>query len=277
MKISEIPSSLYYSLKLRLGNGKPPEPVQRAVPVILSLTSIPSRLGTLDITIKSLKKQDASPEKIILWLHEELKNQLPSRLEKLQDDLFEIRYSSYTFSHRKLIHAIQHFPDKVIITCDDDVIYPPDILSIIYEEHLTYPTDIIGNRCRVITYKDDELLSYNQWPFVSGRVSQAEFVMPVGAFCTLYPPHSLDHEVLDVDLFLKLAPKADDLWFKAMALKNGILSRSNSHIIKTPIPIIGTQKVALKKINKDQDFNRTQWLQICDHYGWDKEKIKDLV
>lgn len=277
MKISEIPSSIYHSLKLRLGSGHPDSSSNRQIPVIVSLTSIPSRLSTLDITIKSIKRQNSTPEKIILWLHEDLRNQLPARLAKLQDDLFEIRYSPYTFSHRKLIHCLTEFPDKIIVTCDDDVIYPSDILSIIYEEHMTFPKDIIGNRCRVITYKDKELLPYNQWPFVQGRMSQPELVMPVGAFCTLYPPHSLDPMTTQVDLFLELAPKADDLWFKAMAVKNGTLSRCNSKLIKTPIPILGTQGVALKKVNKDQDFNRTQWMQICEYFKWDEETIIDLI
>jgi hypothetical protein len=277
MKISEIPFSVYHSLKLRLGSGSfEPDPT-RAIPVILSLTSIPSRLNTLDITIKSLKRQESIPEKIILWLHEDLKNQLPKRLEDLVDDLFEIRYSPYTFSHRKLIHCLTDFPDHTIITCDDDVIYAPDILRKIYQEHLKFPKDIVGNRCRVITYQDNELLPYNSWPFVHGRTIQCELVMPVGAFCTLYPPHSLDDMTTDVDLFLKLAPKADDLWFKAMALKKGTLSRCNSRYIKTPIPILGTQGVALKKINKDQDYNRVQWLQICKYFDWDHDAIIDLV
>ena len=277
MKISEIPSSIYHSIKLRYGNARNAKREQLKIPVIISLTSIPTRLSTLDITIKSLKKQDTLPEKIILWLHEDLKDKLPSRLERLQDDLFEIRYSPYTFSHRKLIHTLDAFPEHIVITCDDDVMYHPNIIRIAYEEHLKYPKDIIGNRCRIITYKNNELLPYNRWPFVNGRASQPEMVMPVGAFCTLYPPHSLDPLYSDVDLFLKLAPKADDLWFKAMALKKGTLSRSNARAIRTPIPIIGTQEVALKKVNKDQDYNRVQWLQICNHFNWDKEKIKNLV
>ena len=44
------------------------------LPIIVSLTTIPQRLGKVHITIRSLFSQKGQPEKIILWLHESLKN-----------------------------------------------------------------------------------------------------------------------------------------------------------------------------------------------------------
>ncbi len=277
MKISELPASVINSLKLRYGTSVQRDVDKPQIPVIVSLTSIPSRLHTLDITIESLKRQSVVPEKIILWLHEKMVGQLPTRLEKMQDKIFEIRYSPFTFSHRKLIHCLDAFPEKAVITCDDDVIYDSKVIETLYNEHKNYPNHIIGNRCRAITYKNGELLSYNNWPFVDGSANPSNFLMPVGAFCTIYPPNSLDPLATDVDLFMELAPKADDLWFKAMALKKGTLSRCNSQEIQPLIPIMGTQKIALKKINKDRDYNRVQWLQICEYFKWDEQKIEELI
>lgn len=278
MKLSEIPSSLYHSLRLSLKSKKSlGSHVQKEVPVVVSLTSIPSRLRTLHITIRSMMLQTYKPLKIVLWLHEDLHNQLPKALRALQGDLFEIRYSKYTFSHRKLIHSLVDFPEVPIITCDDDVIYHSDTIKGIYEAHLKNPGCVIGNKCREIAYGNDGVLSYNQWPFlVDGKFYHKELIMPVGAFCVLYPVGALHHQVHDVNLFMELAPRADDLWFKAMALKNGTSSIENpTHIIE-PIPIMGTQFIALKKENKGQDKNRVQWNAIQQHFHWDKEKILDL-
>ncbi len=278
MKLSEIPKSLSASIKMvlipksKLGNK-----YQKKIPVIVSLTSIPTRLRTLHITIRSMMQQDYLPEKIVLWLKEDLKDKIPKRLARLQGDLFEIRYSAYGFSHRKLIHSINAFPDKTIITCDDDVIYQSDTLKIIYEEHLKHPEQIIGNRCRKMTYENGKINSYSKWPFVANPAEQGAHNMPVGAFCVLYPAHSLHSDVQDVDLFMKLAPKADDLWFKAMAVINHTKSLQNTSQPDIPIPIMGTQFVALKKVNKGQDFNRVQWQQICDYYDLTKEKIEKLL
>ena len=80
------------------------------IPVIVSLTSIPSRLSTLHLTIRSLLNQDKRPKKIILWLHHSLKKEIPKNLAALENDLFEIMYSDLICSHRKLIHSLTLFP-----------------------------------------------------------------------------------------------------------------------------------------------------------------------
>nr|WP_042290346.1 glycosyl transferase [Nonlabens ulvanivorans] len=278
MKLSEIPGSIYHSARMlcisRKKLGK--NPVKR-IPVIVSLTSIPTRLKTLSITIRSMMMQEYQPEKIILWLKEDLKDEIPASLRKLEGDLFEIRFSKYGFSHRKLIHSLEAFPDKAIITCDDDVIYHPSTLRITYEEYLKYPQSVIGNRCRNITYKDGKLLSYGKWPFINQMPPDPQLVMPVGAFCVLYPAGSLDSRVQDVELFMKLAPKADDLWFKMMAVLNGTLSIKNSSKIIDPVPIMGTQFVALKTVNKGQDLNRVQWNALMDYFKLTPEKLKEKI
>ena len=37
----------------------------------------------------------------------------------------------------------------------------------------------------------------------------------------LYPPHSLKADMMDVELFTKLAPSTDDIWFWAAGAANG--------------------------------------------------------
>jgi hypothetical protein len=62
-----------------------------------------------------------------------------------------------------------------------------------------------------------------------------------------------------------------------MAILKGTLSLQNSNRPEVPVPIMGTQFVALKKVNKGQDFNRVQWEQICSHYQLSEDKIEDLL
>ena len=237
------------------------------LPVIVTLTSIPSRIKTLSITIKSLLAQDRTPEKIVLWLNEELKGNLPKGLSKLQSDLFEIRFSPYHFSHRKLLHSLLAFPDKILITCDDDMIYHSSALRLTYEQHLKHPDKVIGNRCREISYyQDGSVKPYLQWPFVIRPLKDERLLMPVGAFLVLYPPHVLKDIVTNVELFTKISPKSDDLWFKTCTLLNDRLSISSDRPPPEPIPIFGTQSVALKHINNTEDFKRKQWENIIAHF-----------
>ncbi|MET1260010.1 glycosyltransferase family A protein [Flagellimonas sp. DF-77] len=270
MKLSEIPVSFYHQARLALkkpsqlqGKGKP------RLPVIVSLTSIPSRLHALSTTVRSLLCQDALPEKIVLWLHHDLEETLPRSLASLQGDIFEIRYSPYTFSHRKLIHSLDAFPDRIIITCDDDLIYHPSALKMTYEQHLKHPDCVIGNRCREISYDaEGAVRSYLQWPFVKEAKVDPWLLMPVGAFLVLYPPGILDEEAKNVDLFTEIAPKSDDLWFKTCALLKGKRSMASTNPPPEPIPVWGTQKVALKHVNNKMDFNRNQWEAISKHFGF---------
>ena len=91
------------------------------VEVVISLTSIPSRLSSLHLTIKSLLNQSISFEKVVLWWHQDLEHTLPPALQKLQGKRFEIHYSATTEPHRKLVETLKLHPDRVIVTCDDDM------------------------------------------------------------------------------------------------------------------------------------------------------------
>lgn len=269
MKLTEIPNSFYNSIILAC---KPiqafNETKKERIPVIVSLTTIPSRIKTLHITIRSLLNQEVLPEKIVLWLNDSYKSKIPSHLEKLLGSTFEIRFSPFTFSHRKLIHSLEDFPNKIIITCDDDLIYHPSSLKLLYEEHKENPNVVIGNRCRKITYdSNNNLLPYLQWSFVKKNNPEEKLIMPVGAFLVLYPPNILDKRFNNIKLINQLAPKADDLWFKVMALLNNSISIQAQNPPPLPIPIIATQKHSLKKTNARLDYNRIQWKQITDYFG----------
>ncbi|WP_282049649.1 zinc-binding alcohol dehydrogenase [Maribacter aquivivus] len=269
MKLKEIPVSIYNSIKLlALSSKSMITEDKKEIPVIVSLTSIPSRLGTLHLTIRSLLNQNARPKKIILWLHHSLKNEIPKKLATLENDLFEIMYSDLTCSHRKLIHSLELFPNDIIVTCDDDMMYRPNWLGLLHKEHQAHPNKIIANQTRYITYnKLGELQSYKSWVFDKNLKFRESAVIPIGAEGVLYPPKSLSEKVTDTALFLELAPKADDLWFKAMAFLRGTESMHAKNKAKTPIPIIGSQKKSLKKSNIGGDKNKTQWLAITNYFN----------
>ena len=269
MKLSEFGPSLYHSTRLKLiPTSKIKRKASTQLPIIVSLTTIPTRLNKVAITVRSLLKANPQPEKIVLWLNDELQSTIPSRLFELQGDVFEIRYSQYTFSHRKLIHSLQVFPEATVITVDDDMIYHPKVFELLYKSHLKYPNTVIANRIRYISYDDEgNVLPYLQWPHVSNSSESKDNMMPVGACGVLYPPGIFDQRVTNVDLIQKISPKSDDLWFKTMALLHGTKARLAPEMSPDPIPIIGSQKVSLKKVNVKQDYNRKQWEHIVSYFS----------
>ncbi|WP_298472636.1 glycosyltransferase [uncultured Maribacter sp.] len=267
--IKELPLSILHSCKLSLISGTSKKILSKEkLPVVVSLTSIEPRLKTLHLVIKSLIKQEELPQKIILWLNNDLKPKVPKSLLKLQSSLFEIRYSELNCSHRKLIHTLDLFPNKIIVTCDDDLIYRKEWLSLLFKAHKKKPNVVIGNKTVHINHDaSSNPLPFKNWRQPLNNIINPKSFLPIGAWGVLYPPNSLNQKVTDVELFLKLAPKADDLWFKAMSLLNKTNSIEAKEKAREPIPIIGSQKVSLKKDNIGKDKNTTQWINLSNHFN----------
>ena len=243
------------------------DPAAPSLPIIVSFTSIPSRFQVIHLTVRSILAATKKPEKIVLWLNEQLKNNLPKSLTDVVGARFEIRYVEGNLPHRKLLHSLQAFPEKVIVTCDDDMMYSPEWLQRLYQDHLDYPADIIANECRGINYDaEGETRPYYYWYKEDGKAVTYDSLLPLGYGGVLYPPRCLHDDVFKAELYLKLAPKADDLWFKAMALLKGTAARRASNSPQKPIPIFNSQSVSLKATNVKQDGNRLQWEAIAQHY-----------
>ncbi|TAI49389.1 zinc-binding alcohol dehydrogenase [Flagellimonas allohymeniacidonis] len=268
MKVKEIPLSLYSQTKLTYKSKEKLVASKKQLPIMVSLASIPSRLSIVHLAIRSILNQNVLPEKIVLWLHKDLESKIPKKLSALVGSIFEIRYSEETSSHRKLVETLKIYPQSTVITCDDDMMYRSNWLSQLYKMHKDFPNKIVANQVRCIAYdKNEQLLSYKDWPFTKMPCTKVNNALPIGAGGTLYPHDVLHPQVLDKVLYMKLAPKADDLWFKAMALLKGTVSIPSSYAVKEPIPIWGSQKVSLKKINISEDKNRTQWLALTEHFN----------
>lgn len=269
MKLKEFPSAIYHRLRLNcLSASKLKTGTTAGIPVIVSLTSIPSRLKTLHLVIRSLLNQEVTPLKIVLWLNNDLEEKLPKKLRLLEGNIFEIRFSAMTCSHRKLVHSLKAFSENTIITCDDDLLYRKDWLKLLYQAHLHNPEVIFANQTRYINYDENgELLPYTAWAYKKGTRFNQKAIIPIGAGGVLYPPNCLDIRTINSVLFLKLTPKADDLWFKAMALLQGTDSFLADKRPKSPIPIFGSQKYSLKKTNIGADKNREQWLAVSQYFN----------
>ena len=96
-------------------------------------------------------------------------------------------------------------------------------------------------------------------------------ILPIGAEGVLYPPRSLDPRFENENLFMELAPKADDLWFKSMSLLQGTACKLAANRYKNAIPIMGSQKSSLKHINIKKDYNTAQWQQLVSFFELDIE------
>lgn len=266
MKVKEYPISLYNSLLFALINSSQiAKADSKPLNVVVSLTSIPSRFSILHLTLKSVLSQNPKPKKIYLWLNEEHKDLIPKKVKQLEGDVLQVKYTHLTCSHKKLIHTLQLEPSLPIVTCDDDVLYRKNWLNTLFESHLRTPNQIVAHRVRCISYDaSGNLLPYKYW--VCNANFNPKSVMPIGVEGVLYPPGVFSDLIQNEELFLKLAPKNDDLWFKAVALHENVVSRVADNSPLPSIPIANTQKISLKNFNVKQDMNYTQWLQLSEYF-----------
>ena len=216
--------------------------------IIVSLTSFPERMYDISYCLYSLLNQSFKPDKVILWLAD---SQFPNKENDIPDDVLNLKKNGLTIkwcsdlkSFKKIIPALNEYPDSYIVTADDDIYYPQDWLENIWQNYQKYPNTIIASRVRQIEFNYDKTLrSYNDWGF-SDEYSSSFCNFFTGAGGTLFFPGALSHLTTNESLFLKLCPSCDDVWLWAMAVIN-----------KTKITSIGNPLKYLTYINILREIN----------------------
>ena len=239
--------------------------------VVLSLTTFPARIQYVHLAIKSLLNQTVKPDKVILWLAEDQfhKVEIPEQLKELCEYGLEIRYCKENImAHKKYFYAMQEFPNDIIVTYDDDIIYTEDSLEKLLRMHKQFPQAIICNRGREIEIENGEVAPYKHWK-VSGRVPKgvpSYRVMASTGAGTLYPPRCMPEETFNIDKIRQLALTADDLWMKVMSIKGDVPVVKSQTRTKALCISKNKQKITLAHKNVDQNLNDQVMRELLEHY-----------
>lgn len=197
----------------------------RTIPVIISLTSFPSRIERIWITLESLLRQTMKPDRIMLWLSlDQFPNKeqdLPESLVSLIERGLEIEFVEGDIkSHKKYYYVMSKYPDSIIVTADDDIYYPEDMLENLWKEHEMNREAVICSYARCLEWNESSkiLESSRIWKYIKKRHEGYGIFFGTGGG-VLFPPirSSLYKDTLNLDLALKLCPKEDDLWLNTMA------------------------------------------------------------
>lgn len=196
--------------------------------VTVSLTSYPARINVVHLAIKSLLNQSYKPDRIVLWLAESQfqNHELPAELRNLKSFGLEIRFCSEDLlGHKKHYMAIkEQRENEVIVTYDDDIIYPKDSLERLMKLHKMYPKCIICNRAQAMEYDDSgNVKNPGRWKTISniGVDEPTWQLLPSNGGGVLYPYHSLCQDSYNVAKIKSMCLRADDLWMMFMALQKG--------------------------------------------------------
>ena len=179
--------------------------------LVVSLTSYPRRFPTLELTLRRILQQSVQPDETVLWVSPEDRQHLPEGVLALQHSGLTIRETRDIRSYKKIIPALEHYPDSFVITLDDDTAYPLDTIEPLIANYRS-PSEILCRRAHRVMFDESGCPKpYNQWKWETSHESGWDLVATGGAG-SLYPPHSLAREVLDEATFTVLAPFADDIW-----------------------------------------------------------------
>lgn len=208
-------------------------------PIIVSLTSIPSRVGFLQSVIDSIRAQTVQPENIELYLPRVYKKRSLGLIDQnISFDHCEVIFTDIDYGPAtKLLPAVARHRDTdlAIVYCDDDRIYDELWLERIWRASQEHPNSAIaesGMRLKVddfriwrrthsVRYSIGRLCSLGLWnPRRSIRQSyRGTLDVAEGFGGVLVKPRFFSDKLYDVPDDLAMV---DDFWISGMLLSSGV-------------------------------------------------------
>lgn len=239
----------------------------------VSVTSFPERVnnpGILPVSLYALMTQSLKPDRIVLWLTDE---EFPRREADVSSHILDFRSNGLEVrwipanirAYGKLVPSLEAFPDDVIVTADDDTMYRPEWLEMLYTTWLKHPRDIVAHRAKRVTANGKGIKPYNDWLVSrSSEASPLNFLTGVGG--VLYPPHVLHADATNSALFQNISPLNDDIWFWAMAVIKGTQTCCVDKGLKHPVDLIPDKMGFRHLINSNLDENDAALSRLFAHY-----------
>lgn len=240
--------------------------------LVVSLTSFPARINTVWLVIECLLRQTVLPEQIVLYLSKEqfdTIDKLPSQLLSLvKRHVLVIKMVDQDIrSHKKYWYAIKDYPNKILVTVDDDIIYESNAIEQLlqfYKEHpKCIPARFVTKMCFDEVTK--HILPYSKWKgrVDKGKIGSELFFGSGGG--TLFPPNSLSGANVTFDTIRNICPLADDIWLNAWVRKNGYIVGRASRYSSVPEWNI-RQNSKLCNINNGKCLNDVQLFKTVDYF-----------
>lgn len=240
--------------------------------LIVSMTSIPSRIDKSWITVESLLRQTYKPDKILLWLAEDefKKQSIPLELIEQQKRGLQIRYCENLRSYKKFYFTVKENPMDYIVTVDDDMIYAEDMLEKLVKTYVANPGYIVCNRSHYVKKRNGKLCVYNRWIKYEDRKYISEIPtfhnFFIGCAGTLIPFFKMNKEVMSKELFLELSPSADDVWLNINAWISNIKTINTKNFFRYMIAIDSSSEEGLYKVNVEKRKNDEQIKKVLDYF-----------
>jgi len=190
---------------------------------VVSITSHGDRLHTVHLVLESIASGSVLPSRLILWVdtQDALTNRSPG-LQRLVKRGLEIcrtdNYGPHTKYYPYLLSTDSL--NSPLVTADDDTLYCSWWLEGLVRSYKKNPTAIICYRAHLMRLASGAIAPYQSWgPCKSTCGSFLNFATGVSG--CIYPPSFLNELKLAGAQFLRLCPRADDVWLHVNAVRTG--------------------------------------------------------
>ena len=206
----------FYSLKAR--NITLPSAHETSAQVIVSLTTYTKRINAVDYTLCSIFSQSILPNKIVLTLIEnEFPNgekSIPSKILKLKKRGLEILWAQQNLKpHNKYYYTMEKYSESIIVTVDDDILYPRHTIKKLLNGYQHFPSAISAISTLKFKTEKNIVLPYSQAILCYDTfIMEPRFDLCAEGYAgVLYPPNILPRETFNKENILECAAIHDDL------------------------------------------------------------------
>ncbi len=239
--------------------------------LVISLTTYPARIHLVSQVLDSIYSQTRKADEIVLWLAEEQfpekEKQLPHELLQLAaENRLTIRWCDDLKPHKKYFYAFQEYSEDLVITIDDDLLYPQDMLACLFASYLMYPNAVSTLRTHLLLVdENNRVASYKNWIKETDQCiyTPSMQLLACSGSGVLHPPELYRKETFDKEAIQKTCIWQDDLWLKTMQLISDIpavLAKPHEPLRYVP----DSQDEGLYVYNVRNNQNDVQWNQISD-------------
>jgi len=235
---------------------------------VVSLTTFPARLNNLWMVLYCMYKQTVLPGKIVVTL---IKEEIPGGFDSLPESLkyYADKGVEFLFAdenlrpHNKYFYTRQKYPERIVITIDDDLLYYYDTIERLLMLHNKYPEAICSNRVHGIVFNGNKLEKYSKWRPAFKPEGPSNMLCALGYSSVLYPPSFQYIDLFDIDKIKALSLGADDIWLMVMEILSDtkvVVGKYYAH----PVTLPSSQKIALQKINNAAISRNDKYISLLD-------------
>ena len=223
---------IFKNINLKINNINYDIP-NRKHKIVISMTTISDRINNLPVILYSFLKQHVQADEINIYISKEKYlfdkgiHHIPKILMKIikKYKIINIKYVENTGPYRKLIPSIEKYyqnSNVVLITADDDTIYPNNWIKNLYNAFIKNNEKyIIAYNGRNIKVHNNNFLPYKTWNYIDGYKKPSFDTLAIGNNGVIYSPIFFNKLVFSKK-YKELSPYADDMWFKIMTMINNI-------------------------------------------------------